>query len=359
MTRVVVAMSGGVDSSVAALGMKEKGYEAIGFTMKTWPKEECGAIGDKLCCSLESIQFARSVAEDLAIPYYVINLEKEFATEVSDYFIREYASGRTPNPCIYCNSKVKFGYLFRRARQIGAEKIATGHYARIIKKGEDFFLAEAKDKEKDQTYFLYDIPRDILPFIEFPVGEFKKDEVRAIAARHNFMSAEREESQDICFASADGDYRKYLVRMGINAFASGDILDTEGNVIGRHDGIASYTIGQRKGLGLAMGDPVYVIKIDGVKNTITVGDRDSAMNKSMRVCGLNWLVRDGGKKSQELLVKIRHTSKKAKAFVVPERDDEVSVDFEEPQFAITPGQAAVFYDGEIVVGGGWIEEVVE
>ncbi|HNX91581.1 MAG TPA: tRNA 2-thiouridine(34) synthase MnmA, partial [Candidatus Omnitrophota bacterium] len=207
--RVAVAMSGGVDSSVAAIELKNKGYDVIGLTMKTWPTEECGAAGEKLCCSLESIQYARSVAEDLDVPYYVVNLSEEFAREVTGYFAEEYAKGRTPNPCVFCNSKVKFGHLLSKARQIGAERIATGHYARIVNKDGRYFIAEAVDRKKDQTYFLYDIAKDALSFIDFPVGEYTKDQVRAIAKKNGFMSANREESQDICFATADGDYRKY------------------------------------------------------------------------------------------------------------------------------------------------------
>jgi len=359
MTRVVVAMSGGVDSSIAALEMKNRGYEPIGITMKTWPKEECGFTGERLCCSLEAIQFARSVAEDLEIPYYVINLSKEFGKEVAEYFADEYAKGRTPNPCIYCNSRIKFGYLFRKAKQIGAERIATGHYARILKKGNDHYLAEAKDKKKDQSYFLYDISKEVLPFVDFPLGEYIKEEVRMIALEKGFMTAEREESQDICFANAEGDYRKYLSKKGLGAFTEGDILDIKGNVIGRHNGIASYTVGQRKGLGVTIGEPAYVLKIDPRLNTIVIGNRNDAMQRKIRVSGLNWLIGNKVKKAVELQAKIRYASSKARARVIPQGDDEVIVEFFEPQFAPTPGQAAVFYDGEIVAGGGWIEEVLE
>ncbi len=358
MTRVVVAMSGGVDSSVAALEMKNRGYDPIGITIKTWQKEECGVAGERLCCSLEAIQFARSVAGDLGIPYYVINLSKEFGKEVAEYFADEYAKGRTPNPCVYCNSRIKFGHLFKKAKQIGAERIATGHYARILKKGDDHYLAEAKDKKKDQSYFLYDIAKEVLPSVDFPLGEYAKEEVRMIALEKGFMSAEREESQDICFANAGGDYRNYLSKKGVNAFIEGDILDVKGNVIGRHNGIASYTVGQRKGLGVAIGEPAYVLKIDPGLNTIVIGNRNDAMRRRIRVSGLNWLIGDKAKKTVELQAKIRYASSKAMALVTPRGDDEVIVEFSEPQFAPTPGQAAVFYDGEIVAGGGWIEEVL-
>lgn len=357
--RIVVAMSGGVDSSVAALELKQKGYEVIGITIKTWPKEDCGDVGDKLCCSLDAIQFARSASEDLSVPYYVIDLSKEFATLVKDYFIKEYARGRTPNPCVYCNSKIKFGYLLKKARELGAGKIATGHYARIITSRDDFFLAEAKDKWQDQSYFLYDISKEIIPFIEFPLGEFSKEEVREKARENNFMSADRKSSQDICFTNSHGDYRGYLEKMGVNAFTPGDILEVSGKVVGKHKGIASYTVGQRHGLGLSGPAPRYVVKIDPDNNTITVGEKSSAMNTKIRVAGFNWLTMEKLSGPKEYDTRIRYNGQKAKATITPSGDDEAIVEFGEAQFAPTPGQAAVFYDGEIVAGGAWIEEVVE
>ncbi|MFC1548452.1 tRNA 2-thiouridine(34) synthase MnmA [Candidatus Omnitrophota bacterium] len=357
--RIVIAMSGGVDSSVAALELKRKGYDVIGITIKTWPKEECGAEGERLCCSLAAIQYARSVAEDMAIPYYVVDLSKEFAEVVKDYFGSEYAKGRTPNPCIYCNSKIKFGYLLNKARELGAEKIATGHYARIIEDGGKYCLAEAKDKWRDQSYFLYDIAKEVLPFVEFPLGEFAKEEVREIAESQNFMSAWRQSSQDICFTTAEGDYREYLNKMGVDAFTCGDILDISGKVIGKHKGIASYTIGQRRGLGLSRPEPVYVLKIDPENNTITVGEKSHAMNSRIRVAGFNWLTVDKLDNPKSLDTRIRYNSKKEKALVTPYGEGEAIVEFEKPQFAPTPGQAAVFYEGEIVTGGGWIEEVLK
>ncbi len=357
--RVVVAMSGGVDSSVAAFELKRKGHDPIGVTIKTWPKEECGIGWDKLCCSLEAVQYARSVAEELEIPFYVIDLSEEFSREVKSYFVEEYARGRTPNPCIYCNSKIKFGYLFRKAQELGAEKIATGHYARIVEAGGNCCLAEARDKWRDQSYFLYDIPKETLPFIEFPLGEFDGKKVKEIAEDRNFMSAGRRSSQDVCFATAEGGYREYLNRLGAGAFLSGDILNASGKVIGRHKGIASYTVGQRRGIGLGMPEPVYVLKIDPENNAITVGGKLEAMNRKIRITGLNWLTEEklNGPKSFE--AKIRYNSKKAGAVVTPCGDDDVIVQFEKPQFAPTPGQAAVFYNGETVAGGGWIEEVLE
>lgn len=359
--RVVVAMSGGVDSSVAALEMKRKGFEVIGVTIKTWPKEECGSNGEggeKLCCSLDAIQHARSVAEDIDIPYYVVDLSKEFAHEVRDYFADEYRKGRTPNPCIYCNSKIKFGYLFSKAKELGAERIATGHYARITEKEGRCYLSEAKNKKKDQSYFLYDIPAEKLPYIDFPLGDMTKEEVREIAAGEHFMTADRPASQDICFATTEGDYRVYLAKLGVEAFSPGDILDIRGNVVGEHKGIASYTVGQRHGIGVDLPGPVYVLKIDPEKNVIVVGDKEHAMHTKIRVAGFNWFVPDGLAGPAEFDVRIRYAGPKTPAIVDPSGPDEAIVELKEPRFAATPGQAAVFYDGEIVAGGGWIEEVI-
>jgi len=359
MTRTVVAMSGGVDSSVAALELKRQGHDLIGVTIKTWPKEECGSGGERLCCSLEAVQYARSVAEELEMPYYVVDLSKEFSETVKNYFSEEYMRGRTPNPCIYCNSRIKFGYLLDKARALGAEKLATGHYARVIKSEGRYCLAEAKDKWRDQSYFLYDIPRRSLPSVLFPLGEYAKEQVLEAAKRQNFMSAWRKSSQDICFAAADGDYRKYLSGIGLDAFEPGDILDVSGAVIGRHGGIASYTVGQRRGLGLAVPEPVYVLKIDPENNTITVGDKSHAMNGSIRVAGFNWLIFDKLERPMKFDARIRYRGKRSEVTVFPRGDDEAVVEFSSPQFAPTPGQACVFYEGDIVAGGGWIEEVLE
>ncbi len=352
-------MSGGVDSSVAAYELKRQGHDVIGVTIKTWPKEECGQTGEKLCCSLEAVQFARSVAEDLGIRYYVTDLSEEFAKEIKTYFAQEYSRGRTPNPCIYCNSKIKFGYLLNKARMLGAEKLATGHYARIIRADGNYYLAEGVDKKKDQSYFLYDIPRDVLSSIEFPLGGYTKEKVRKIALEQGLMTAQRPSSQDICFTSAGGDYREYLHERGIKAFIQGDILDTEGSVVGKHMGIANYTVGQRKGLGLSFPEPVYVLKIDPERNIIVVGSKEQAMHKKIRIGGINRLTLDKFSKEEELDVKIRYATAKSPAIVTSKGKDEAIVEFKDPQFAPTPGQAAVFYREEIVVGGGWIEEVME
>lgn len=357
--KVLAAMSGGVDSSVAAFELKRKGYDVIGATIKTWSGADCGGQGEKLCCSLDAVQHARSVAEDLGIPYHVIDLSREFSEIVESYFVDEYMRGRTPNPCICCNSGIKFGLLLDRARSLGAEKIATGHYARVVEKNGEFRLAESVDGGRDQSYFLCAIPKNRLRHIVFPVGEMDKEEVRAVAAAEGFMSAGRKASQDICFADAAGGYREYLARKGVDAFREGDILNAEGKKIGRHGGIAAYTVGQRKGLGLAMPEPVYVLAIDAEKNTITIGPRLAAMRGKIRIGGINWMTSSMPSGPEEFQVRIRYNSGKKKAVFVPEGSEGGTVEFAEEQFAPTPGQTAVLYDGELVAGGGWIEEVLD
>jgi len=353
--RIVVAMSGGVDSSVAALKIKEAGHDVIGVTIKMWPEGDCGKRGNKLCCSLESIQYARSVAEDIGIPFHIVDLSAEFSREVTDYFVREYAIGRTPNPCVYCNSRIKFGTLFSEAAKLGAERIATGHYARIIRKENRYFLSEAEDKKKDQTYFLYDIARERLPFIDLPLGNYTKEEVRAIASGAGLTSAERQESQDVCFVSEGSDYRKFIAsKIGIKVFEPGDMLDVDGNIIGKHSGIASYTVGQRRGIGLAKKDPIYVLEIDATRNTIKVGEKEHAMKSRILVEELNWLSANGPVKPSRFNVKIRYGSEGSTALITPKKNNAVTVEFDDPQFAPTPGQSAVFYDGDIVAGGGII-----
>ncbi|MBD3296355.1 MAG: tRNA 2-thiouridine(34) synthase MnmA, partial [Candidatus Omnitrophica bacterium] len=261
--------------------------------------------------------------------------------------------------CIYCNSRIKFGALLEKARKIGADRMATGHYARIIRSGGRYLLAEAADKDRDQSYFLYDTDKDTLRYLVFPLGDMSKEEVRRKAAEKGLMTAFRKASQDICFATAKGGYKGYLEAMGVRGFEPGHIIDPRGNVIGEHKGIAAYTVGQRKGLGVSMPEPVYVIKIDVKKNVVTVGSREQAMKGRVRVAGFNWLSIDGLSSVMKTEVRIRHNGPKVPAVVHPvEGGDEGVVEFDTPQFAPTPGQAAVFYDGEIVVGGGWIEEVL-
>ncbi|MBU0682889.1 MAG: tRNA 2-thiouridine(34) synthase MnmA [Candidatus Omnitrophota bacterium] len=366
--RIAIALSGGVDSAVAAFRLKNQSQDLVGITIKTWINARqdnvCSIEQDKLetktCGLADTLKYASSSAKQLGIPHDIIDLSKQFAEEIEKYFINEYVNGRTPNPCVYCNSRIKFGYLLDEVRKKGLSRIATGHYARIIQKDGNFYLAEAKDKRYDQSYFLFNISKKELSVIEFPIGEMTKKEVYETAVKHNFISAERKSSQDICFAGNDGGYKEYLDRNKIKkAFLPGEIIDTSGKVVGEHKGIALYTIGQRRGIGLARENPIYVLEINPKKNTIVVGEKNFAMKKRIRVSRINWLISKSFDKNSEFLVRIRYNGKKEKAVLEPYGNNECIVTFNEKQFAPAPGQAAVFYDGEIVAGGGWIEEVME
>ncbi|MFH1798386.1 MAG: tRNA 2-thiouridine(34) synthase MnmA [Candidatus Omnitrophota bacterium] len=337
--RIIVALSGGADSTVAAYELKKKGHEVIGLTMMT--------------CS--DAARAREAAKNLGISCHVIDLSKEFDSKVKKYFVEEYNQGRTPNPCIYCNREIKFGIFFEKVKELGAEKLATGHYALVSNEGDKYFLKEARDKKYDQSYFLCGIPGEKLKFIEFPIGELTKKEVRDIAVKQNFTSAGYSPSQDICFASDEDGYRGYLEKLGRTVFLPGAILDISGKVIGKHKGIAAYTIGQRQGLGIFSKEPLYVSRIDPVANTITIGIREHCLHKKIQVTWFNWLAVNELDKPMEFEVRIRYNSEKKHALVSPLSKEKAVVEFREPQFAPAPGQAAVFYDGEVVVAGAWIE----
>ncbi|MBD3380511.1 MAG: tRNA 2-thiouridine(34) synthase MnmA [Candidatus Omnitrophica bacterium] len=356
--KVMIAMSGGVDSSVAAYELKKKGYDVVGMTMRTWDAgADAGERDDKFCCSEEAVTRAAAVCARLGMIHRVVDLSREFEEEVKSYFAKEYSAGRTPNPCIICNTRLKFGRLFSEAKKLGAEKIATGHFARIIEKQGEHLLCTGADSAKDQSYFLYALPRNILRSIVFPLGEITKEKVRRIASERGFVSAGTPSSQDICFAPGNGGYRKYLEDLGYASHGPGKILDSSGRILGTHKGVSHYTVGQRQGLGVAMGRPVYVISIDPVKNLVVVGPREEAMKREVLVTGLNWLLRDPPSENMSLRVKIRYASDKAKADLSFRGKGGVRIKFREPQFAPSPGQAAVFYDGEVVAGGGWIEKV--
>ncbi|MEE8359827.1 MAG: tRNA 2-thiouridine(34) synthase MnmA [Candidatus Omnitrophota bacterium] len=350
--RVVVAMSGGVDSSVAAFILNKKGYECIGISMKLWPKEECGFHNPTSCCSLEAISDARFVTERLGIPFYVLDLHKEFKREVIDNFTREYLSGRTPNPCIHCNEKIKFGALLRKASELNAKYVATGHYAcvKLDKKNRGYGLSEGSDKRKDQSYALFSLSQNQLSRTLFPLCGLKKDRVRKMAKKNGLMVHNKSESQDICFIR-DG-YEKFLKEKFKDRIKEGPIVDSDGNRLGEHRGIPFYTVGQREGLGISYKHALYVIKIDTKKNTIVVGPKESRYFKSMVVNGVNWIAMPKTK-SFRAQVKIRSQHKKAGArFTVLKKSVEVT--FDKPQESPTPGQAAVFYKRNRVLGGGWI-----
>ncbi len=355
MERVLVAMSGGVDSSMAAAILKGQGYEVIGATMKIWSKEDCGRQKEKSCCSLQDSEDAKRVCEFLNIRHYVFNLEEIFRTQVIDYFTREYLSGRTPNPCIICNEKIKFGALLKKAKELECDFISTGHYARI-EKDASLRLKEAIDKTKDQSYVLFSLNVSQLQNALLPIGELTKTDVKAQAKKLGLGVYKKQESQEICFITGN-DYSDFIRQYCRIEDRRGDILDSSGKVCGSHNGFWNFTIGQRRGLGVSHKRPLYVIGIDPERNIVVVGDSVEVKKKRFIVKDSNWFY-NGISDNFEALVKIRYSHKKANAFLRKIKDGELEVEFRDDQEAITPGQAAVFYDGEYVVGGGWIDKVL-
>ncbi len=352
-------MSGGVDSSVAAALLKAKGFDVVGVTFKTWPQSECGASHGRACCSLEAIVRARACAERIKIPYYVLDVHEQFKKEVIDYFADEYSKGRTPNPCIVCNEKIKFGLLIEKARSLGAGRIATGHFARTgYDKGKRrHVLKTGKDRRRDQSYFLFSLSQEQLAFSIFPLGDLTKEAVRRYARRGRLPTYDAVSSQDICFVQ-DMDYRDYLrKKAGIDA-RPGAIVDSSGRVLGTHKGIVCYTVGQRRGLGLAHREPLYVTGFDKESNRIIVGPKKELMREALIAHRMNWISMDGLNTSLRVTAKIRYNHTEAAATVAPLSPGEVRVKFDEPQEAPTPGQAVVFYKKDFVVGGGWIKEVI-
>jgi len=348
-------MSGGVDSSVAAAILKEAGYEVIGATMKVWPKELCGQEKEKACCSLKDIEDARKVSRVLGIRHYVLNLEMDFRKYVIEYFADEYLSARTPNPCIVCNEKIKFGSLLKKAENLECNFIATGHYARIDRNG-SYRLMEARDKAKDQSYVLFCLKKSRLKKILLPIGELNKNDVRSKAKELGLCVYDKPDSQEICFVP-DNNYPDFIKKYRNIKTRKGDIINKSGKTLGHHMGFWNFTIGQRRGLGIAAKNPLYVIEIRPEDNVIVAGESDSVKGRRFLAKNVNWLIRDI-KKETELKVKIRYNHKKSLASIKDLGGNKVEVEFKEPQNAITPGQAAVFYDGEYVAGGGWIDKVL-
>lgn len=348
-------MSGGVDSSVAAYLLKEKGYEVIGLTMQLWPDREARSDGPPTCCGLSDILDARKVAHGLGLRHYVVNFREAFRQFVINNFIEEYSCGRTPNPCIRCNKYIKFDFLLRRAQEIGADFLATGHYARLVggHDGEKKVLKRGVDHSKDQSYVLYGLNQQNLKKILMPVGELTKEEVRKIAGKGKLPVAQKPESQDICFVS--GDYRRFLD--GELSFMSrpGSIVDKRGQVLGRHKGLASFTIGQRRGIGISSKAPLYVLSLNSRKNEVVVGTKEEGYGREFMVEETNFISRDKLETETAAMVKIRYLHSAAPAALIPLKGGTIRVVFKEPQWGITPGQSAVFYHGDTVLAGGIIK----
>ena len=350
--KVVVAMSGGVDSSVAALLLHQQGYDVVGVTMKLYAVDQADLPAHyKGCCSLDDVEDARSVCRTLGVPHYVLNVQEEFQAHVIDYFCSEYQKGRTPHPCIACNDKIKFDFLMRRAAVMQADHVATGHYASIRRTPEGAVLKKAVDQDKDQSYVLFGMGQEQLAHTLMPVGEFSKKDIRQMAVDAGFPNAEKPDSQDICFIPF-GDYKAFL--QDRVEPTPGEIVDTEGRVLGSHRGIEFFTVGQRRGLGIAAGEPMFVLKVEPETGRVVVGQEEALYQDSLWASRVNYVLGQPPEGPVEVSVKIRYKAEESEAVLHP-RSDGALVRFERPQRAVAPGQAAVFYQGDVLLGGGIIE----
>ena len=352
--KVMIGMSGGVDSSVAAFLLQKESFEVIGATMKLYNNEDIDFVSEKTCCSLDDVLDAKSVCARLGIRHYTLNMTDDFKKEVIERFISAYQNGFTPNPCIDCNRYMKFSKMLHKAQELDIDYVATGHYARIEKQGDRYILKKAVDLSKDQSYVLYSLTQEQLKVTKFPLGNYTKQQVREIAEENVFVNARKHESQDICFVP-DGDYSKFIEYYTGKTYPCGDFVDMNGKRLGEHKGIIRYTIGQRRGLGLALPASMYVVEKDVDNNKVILGFNDDLFKKEVNVKNISFTACDGLDKPERLCAKIRYNQKEQPATVTQTDENHFTIVFDEPQRAITKGQAAVLYDGDTVVGGGTIE----
>lgn len=353
--KAIIAMSGGVDSSVAAYLMKERGYDCMGATMKLFHNEDIGISREHSCCSLDDVADARSVAYKLGMPYYVFNFSERFEKDVIDRFVAAYESGRTPNPCIDCNRYLKFDKLYLRAKELEYDYVVTGHYARIERDASGrYLLKKAKDKDKDQSYVLYAMSQEQLAHTLFPLGCMTKPEVRQIAEAQDFVNAHKHDSQDICFVQ-NGSYADFIEQYTGKRYPEGNFIDKEGHILGRHRGVIRYTVGQRKGLGISFQEPMYVCGVDPMDNTVTLGKESELYSRMLTAKDINLISCARLEQPIRLKAKVRYRQAEQWATVTQLDADTLQIEFDEPQRAVTKGQAVVLYDGDIVVGGGTIQ----
>lgn len=353
--KAIIAMSGGVDSSVAAFLMKEQGYTCMGVTMKLFRNEDVGVPREHTCCSVEDVEDARQVAQTLGMPYYVFNFADRFQEQVIDRFVAAYETGRTPNPCIDCNRFLKFDKLFRRAQELDYDYVVTGHYARVERDDASgrYLLKKALDADKDQSYVLYSLTQEQLRHVQFPLGGLRKPEVRAIAAAHGFLNAQKHDSQDICFVQ-NGSYADFIEGYTGRHYPEGNFVTRDGTVLGRHRGIIRYTVGQRKGLGLALPEPLYVCAVNPADNTVTLAPERDLYTQTLTAKEINLIAVPRLDRPVRLKAKVRYRQPEQWATVTQTDDDTLEVTFDEPQRAVTGGQSVVLYDGDTVFGGGTI-----
>ncbi|EPY2280929.1 tRNA 2-thiouridine(34) synthase MnmA [Clostridium sporogenes] len=353
--KVLVGMSGGVDSSVAAYLLKEQGYEVIGVTMQIWQDDEEFIEKEGGCCSLSAVADARRVANKIGIPFYVMNFKDAFKRNVIDYFVDEYMEGRTPNPCIACNKFIKFSSFLDKAMAMGIDYVATGHYAIIEKQKDRYIIRKSEDDKKDQTYALYNLTQFQLERTLMPCGQYKKSQIREIAKDIGLRVHNKKDSEEICFIP-DNDHGRYIKNRFPNKVREGNFVDKQGNVLGKHKGIVYYTIGQRKGLGIAFGKPMYVVDINPFKNEVVLGSLEDLLNTELVAKDINYIPFDTLKEPMEVEAKIRYSQIPSKAIITPIDDGRVKVNFHEKQRAITKGQSVVFYKDDLLIGGGIIEK---